>query len=271
VSSTDVVRSAEEAARESSTDAVLDPGPFDLPGEGRAVALCLHGLTGTPYEVRTVGEALSAAGVRAVGPWMYGHDRSPGELARVRSEAWVEDARSRLRELQAEHETVYVVGLSMGGLVALLLASEEPVAAAVSIGTPLALPQPLPLVLPLARFVKPFVEKKAGSDIRDPAARARHPSMPVMPLASVHQLVRLQRRVRAALPRVRVPLLVAHGAHDGTANPEDADRIVSAVGSSQRRRLMLEDSGHVVPVDHDGPALAREVVDFLALHRPDHS
>ncbi len=250
----------------SSTEPAVDPSPFDLPGDGSAAALCLHGLTGTPYEVRSLGEALSAAGVRAVGPWMHGHAGSPEELACVSSEAWVEAARSRLRELTAEHPTVFAVGLSMGGLVTLLLAAEEPVTAAVSIAAPLALRQPLPLVLPLLRFLVPFVQKKDGSDIRDRAARARHPSMPVMPLSSLHQLVRLQRRVRAALPRVRVPLLVAHGAHDSTADPADAGRIVERVGSAVRERLILDDSAHVVPVDHDGPRLAREVVAFLGRH-----
>jgi carboxylesterase len=259
------VSSTEPAA--GARAAPVDPGPFDLPGAGPAAALCLHGLTGTPYEVRPVGEALAAAGVRAVGPWMTGHDGSPEELARVPGEAWVEGARARLRELRAEHETVYAVGLSMGGLVTLMLATEEPLEAAACIGTPLALRQPLPVLLPVVRHFMPFVGKKGGSDIRDPAARARHPSMPVMPLAAVHQLMRLQRRVRAALPRVEVPLLVAHGAHDATADPGDAGRIYDAVGSAERRRLVLEDSGHVVPVDHDGPELARAVVDFLLRER----
>lgn len=247
----------------SSTERAVDPGAFDLPGRGPAAALCLHGLTGTPYEVRPLGEALSAAGVRAVGPWMPGHEGRPEELARVRHESWVEASRASLRTLQAEHDTVFVVGLSMGGLVTLLLAAEEPVDAVVAVGTPLALRQPLPLLLPVVRFLKPFVEKKGGSDIRDPVARARHPGMPVMPLAAVHQLVKLQRRVRASLSRIQVPLLAAHGAHDATADPADARRIVDAVGSEVRRHLVLEESAHVVPVDHDGPRLAREVVAFL--------
>ena len=38
------------ASAETGT-ARVDASPFELPGEGHAAALCLHGLTGTPYEV----------------------------------------------------------------------------------------------------------------------------------------------------------------------------------------------------------------------------
>ena len=43
----------------SPDEIVVDPAPFDLAGEGPAAALCLHGLTGTPYEVRPLGEAIA--------------------------------------------------------------------------------------------------------------------------------------------------------------------------------------------------------------------
>ena len=63
----------------------VNPDAFDLrPEAGEAngaAALCLHGLTGTPYEVRPVAEALFARGVRARGPWMAGHDKGVEELA----------------------------------------------------------------------------------------------------------------------------------------------------------------------------------------------
>jgi carboxylesterase len=87
-----------------------------------------------------------------------------------------------------------------------------------------------------------------------------------MPLASVHELVRLQRRVRASLPRVTAPILVAHGAQDRTAHPADAHEILAQVASVEREHLFLEASGHVVPVDHDGPQLAAATVEFLGRH-----
>jgi carboxylesterase len=242
----------------------VDAAPFELPGAGRAAALCLHGLTGTPYEVRPIGEALSAAGISAVGPALPGHNETPERLARVAHQAWVDAARDALAELRSRHERVFVVGISMGGLLSLALAAEGRVDAAVVVGVPLRLRQVAVRLVPVAKHFVRFLPKAAGSDIRDPGARARHPSYDRMPLAAVHELLRLQRLVRALLPRVAVPLLVAHGAHDRTAHPDDAHEILELVASAEREHLRLAASGHVVPVDHDGPQLAARVVEFLS-------
>jgi len=244
----------------------VDASPFDLAprGTGAAAALCIHGLTGTPYEVRPLGEALAARGVRARGPLLAGHGGSPEALARVAYADWVDDVRAELVALRRDHERVFVCGLSLGGLLTLWLAANEAVDAAAAIGTPLRFRAVVPLAVALGRFVRPMLPKNRGSDIADDAARERHPSMPVMPTESVHQLIRLQRVVRRCLPDIRVPLLVAHGALDRTAMPSNLEAIASAVSSRRIERIELEASAHVVPVDRDGPRLCAAVADFFA-------
>jgi carboxylesterase len=248
----------------SSTEAPeVDPGPFDLPGNGDAAALCLHGLSGTPYEVRALGEALSACGMRAVGPVLPGHGGGAALLRRTGHAAWIEAARGHLRALRREHEVVCGVGLSMGGLVTLHLAAEGAYEAVACVGVPLALHQPGTRWVRFFKYLMPDLPKRGGSDICDPVARARHPSLPVMPLAAVHELQQLQAKVRPLLPRVTVPVLVAHGAHDSTAHPGDARTLIDSVSSAEREILVFERSAHIVPVDHDGPALASAVARFL--------
>jgi carboxylesterase len=243
----------------------VDAAPFDL-GESRApaAALCLHGLTGTPYEVRPLAEALARRGLRARGPALPGHNATPESLARVPHREWLAAARAELEALRGAHERVFAVGLSLGGLLCLALAAEGGVDALAITGTPLRLRHPLVRAIPLAKHFVRMLPKGEGSDIRDAAARARHPSYPVMPLSSVHELMRLQRQVRRSLGAVRAPILVAHGAHDRTAHPDDARAIVAGVGSREKELLFLERSGHVVPVDFDGPQLAEAVAGFLA-------
>jgi carboxylesterase len=245
----------------------VDPGPYDLgPRHAERAVLCLHGLTGTPYEVRPIAEALAASGIRARGPALPGHCSKPGALAATPYTAWLEAARGEIEKLRVDHEFVGVAGMSMGAVVALQLASEGAVDAIVSIGAPLALrPWPLPLLMPLLKVIRANLPKRNGSDIRDDDARARHPGYDTMPLAAVHELIKLQRQVVPRLSRITVPIFVGHGAHDATAHPEDATRIVSEVSSAVRTLRIFEESAHVVPVDRDGPQLAAEAVRFFAL------
>ncbi len=254
-----------------STDEV-DVSPFDLApsgGDGRDAVLCLHGLTGTPYEVRPVARVLAARGLRARGPALPGHDSTPEALSRVPYTAWLEAARGEVEKLRGAHERVFVAGLSMGGLLTLALAAEGRVDGVAVIGTPLRLrPRPLVALIPVAKHFHRYIPKREGSDIQSPAARARHPGYSRMPLASVHELMRLQRAVRPLLPRITVPVLVAHGAFDGTARAADAHHIAGGVSSDLRRLLFLERSGHVVPVDYDGPRLAEAIADFFEACAP---
>ena len=240
--------------------------PFDLrpSGDEAAAVLCIHGLTGTPYEVRPIAEALVARGFRARGPRLPGHGTVPEDLVGIRWQAWLDAVRAEAEKLRAEHDRVHVAGLSLGGVLTLALAAEGLADAIAVVATPLHLrPAALPLLIPIAKRLRPFLPKRDGSDIRDPEARERHPGYRTMPLAAVHELIRLQRFVRPRLSRITAPILVAHGAHDSTAHPDDARRIAAEVASDTRRLLFLERSGHVVPVDYDGERLAASVCDFL--------
>jgi carboxylesterase len=250
----------------SEAASLVDSAAFDL-GDGRDAALCLHGLTGTPYEIRPIAEALAASGVRAVGPLLPGHGGAHEALAGARHGDWIDAVARAHRELRARHERVFTVGLSLGGLLALCNAAEAEVDALAVIATPLRIGTRLAALLPLVRRVKPYFPKRRGSDIRDAGARARHPSMTVMPAASVIELVRLQGHARSILHRVRAPLLVAHGRLDATVHPRNSQEIAASVSSPERELLWLPNSGHVVPVDHDGPELTRAVVDFLTRKR----
>ena len=262
-----------------ATEVRVDPRPFDLPGEaGAAVAgfasgsvgaLCLHGLSATPWEVRPIAEALARRGVRCVGPVQPGHGDTKERLAASNQEEWVDAASAQLASLRERHDRVVLVGVSMGGLVSLLLASRTPVTAVVTVGVPLRLKAPPRWLVRGIAAVWPYLAKRGGSDIREPAARARHPSLAVMPVRSVAELMRLQERVREALVGVRAPLFVAHGALDRTADPADAREIHDGVGSTEKRLRVYARSGHIATVDYDGPQLASDAAEFVAPHLGD--
>lgn len=231
--------------------------------DGRISALCLHGLTGTPYEMRPVAKELVQRGVRCVGPVMAGHGQTALQLAKTPYRAWIELARDALAKLRADSEHVFVAGMSMGGLVTLALAAENLADAVAVIGTPLRFGASIRLGIPLVKYIVPYRNNAGGSDIQNEAARSRHPSLDAIPLASVHELIKMQRVVRPRLQKITAPIFVGHGALDRTANPRDARLIFGEVNASERVLHICDRSGHVVSVDHDGPVIASAIADFF--------
>lgn len=240
----------------------IDDGAFDLgPATVPAGVLCLHGLTGTPYEVRPPAAALAAHGYRCVGPLLPGHGETPLALSRTPFGAWVEAAEAAWDVLSNQHERVYVLGLSMGGLLALHLGAARPVAGLVVLAAPLRLGLAARLCVPWLRHGVRFLPKTPA--IEDPIARSRHPGYDRMPLDAVHELMGLQRQVAARLQEVRAPIRLIYSRRDPTVKPAEAERILRAITSPDRSVAWLERSRHVLPVDLERERVSDEVVHFL--------
>jgi len=258
----------------ASAVAAAPPGggrgaPFDLPG-GPDAALLLHGLTGSPFEVRHVAERLNRAGLRCVGPVMPGHGGRPEALAPLGWRDWVEGARRELVRLDGARR-VFLVGCSMGALVACALAEALPgrVAGLALLAPALRLSGPARVAAALARAVPfgrrlPPVPKVGGSDVRDAGARHDNPTMVAVPLSAVGELRLLAREVDELLPAVRAPALVVAGGRDHTVTLAGARRLAARIGSGPARVVVLERSFHLVGIDVERDRCAGEVAAFFA-------
>ncbi len=241
--------------------------PFDLPGGPDAVLL-LHGFTGSPFEMRYLADRLHEAGMRCLGPVMAGHGGDARALARTSRGEWIARARDDLFRLDGARR-IFVVGCSMGALVALALAHEQP--GRVDGLALLAPAMRLKLAgrlagwvgrTPLVRLL-PLVRKRAGSDVSDPEMRRRNPCMDAVPLAGVAELERLAAEVDRLLPDVAAPALVLAGRGDHTVALSGARRIASVIGSGPARLVVLPRSWHLVGIDVERDQCAGEVLGFF--------
>ena len=254
-----------------------DKSPLAIDGDARGV-LCLHGITGTPFEVRPLAEALGRMGYTVEAPLLAGHGTTLAALASSRWQDWLASAEEALDELRASvgGRPVAVCGFSMGGLLALRLARLQPeaITALAVMSTPLRLRRFQVTGiralgrLPIDYCAYPYacVPKLAGSDISDPEMRYENPGLRAFPIAALGQLLDLMDDVRADLPAIKTPTLVVHGRQDHTVPMEDSFELTGSLASDVIERLWLDRSFHIVGLDVDQAALFDGVGRFLAQH-----
>jgi carboxylesterase len=261
----------------TSTSSKGDAAPIRIPGNGAAV-LCLHGFTGTPYEIAPLARALGGAGFAVSAPLLAGHGRTASDLAKTRWQDWFSSAESAFDTLRAEAgvASLAVVGFSMGGLLALHLAKQRAaqVSALAILSTPLRLREwqsglarvlgYLPSLLLRTRLGN--MRKRGGSDVTDDKVRDENPSLRQIPVAGVVELVALGDVVRRELADIRCPLLVAHGERDRTVPLAASFELAGSVASEVVERLWLPRSGHLIPVDVERNQLSEAVVRFIRTH-----
>src|SRR5258707_5036492 len=93
----------------------VDINDFFFPGDGVS-ALLVHGLTGTPYEMRYLGERLAARSVRVRGVKLAGHAGMPEELGPVSYDNWYESVVNGLEDLRQYGEPIVARGLLIGAV-----------------------------------------------------------------------------------------------------------------------------------------------------------
>jgi carboxylesterase len=247
-------------------DVIEDGGEFELPGGPDAVLL-LHGLTGSTFEVLPVARRLASAGLRCLAPVMAGHGGTPAELGGVPWTEWVGKAQRELARLEGARRT-FVVGCSMGALVACALAHDHPakVDGLVLLAPALELAAVGRLGARLARF--PFtrnviIPKRGGADVADLEMRRLNPCMDAVPLSALAELALLQRHVDRLLPGIAAPALVVHGARDHTVTLAGARRLARRIGSGPARLVVLPRSWHLVGIDVERDRVADEAARFL--------
>lgn len=243
--------------------------PIYLKGSEYGVLL-LHGFTGTPQAMQYLGEFLHKNKFTVSIPVLEGHASHIKDLEKTRWEDWYHTAENALEELHQDCEKIFVIGLSMGGLLALHLAQQHPqiVHAFATLATPLYLQDflvkhffKLVWYTPLRWIYK--YKKKYSFGINDPRAYREYQTYDKIPVASVAQLLELQQIVRAELRYIHQPGFIAISKGDKTVPPGNLDYLKAALGSQEIDTLILKKSKHIITLDYEKELLAKKILKFL--------
>ncbi len=244
-----------------SSDLLPGAEPWSADG-GPTGVLVLHGFTGTPQSMRPLAEAFASAGCTVSLPLLPGHGTRVEDMLPTRWDDWSAAAERAYDDLAARCEVVFVAGLSMGGTLALWLASRRPQVRGVVLVNPLAdgqAPAITATVEQLRALGEPLVPG-IGSDIAlEGSVELAYPSTPVEPLLSLHAALA---DLRPALRRIACPVLLLTSVTDHVVEPVSSDLVAASVAGPVER-VTLERSFHVATLDHDADLIQARAVDFV--------
>ncbi len=223
--------------------------PFSAPG-GDGGVLVLHGFTGNPQSMRSLAEAFAKAGHAVELPLLPGHGTAVEDLVPKRWSDWAEAAEAAYTQLAARCSRVVTAGLSMGGLLALWLATRHDEVAGVV-------------------AVNPFVEEPAQSfrDILTGILDTGSPTLPAIgsdicqpgveesayaatPIEAVLSMFDAAAEVAADLGKIQCPVLLFSSRQDHVVPTSSGDRVAADVAGPVER-VWLERSYHVATLDWD--------------------
>ncbi|WNJ91123.1 alpha/beta hydrolase [Bosea sp. 685] len=232
--------------------------------------LLIHGLGGTPVELRLVARALHRSGGHTVHcPQLAGHCGSEADLLATNWQDWIASVETALDRMKTQCDTIIIGGLSMGAVMAMYLAAKRP-----DDIDGLALYAPtlwydgwsipwysflLKLLIdtPMGRRFR-FVEREPYG-IKDPRIRAmivhamgRGDSAVAgllgTPSGAVKQMWGLIKETRRSMGTIKQPALIVHAREDDVASLSNAVHIQRRLGGIVDT-VVLDDCYHLVTID----------------------
>jgi carboxylesterase len=243
---------------------------IDLQEEGSHGVLLLHGFGDTPQTLSLLARRLHKAGYSVLVPLLPGHGRSMRDFKQSRADEWIEAAMSALITMREKSPTVSVVGLSMGGALAVLLAAESrDISALVLIAPYLGMPRVLRLAAAThwlwGRFAGE-INGRSPRSIRDPIEREKNLAYGAVTAHALFELSKVMTRARKALPRVTAPTLIVQSREDPRVAPEVAESAVKEIGAKEKKLVFTEGAGHIITVDYGRERVFSEVEKWLRAH-----
>jgi carboxylesterase len=236
--------------------------PFFIPG-GATGCLLIHGFTGTPKEMRMLGESLAQDNYTILAPRLSGHATAVEDITRSRWEDWVASVEDGLNLLKGCTDNQVVMGLSMGGVLALMAAARYSPAGVVAFSAPSSLPgDPRAKYLPILKYFIHKVEK-GKPDWHNPAAAQDHVDYPYYPTPAILELKKLIDLMRSELEYVTIPALFVQSRQDLGIPAESMDTLFANIRSIDKTKYWVDNSGHVIIREPERESIFIEVKKFL--------
>jgi carboxylesterase len=243
---------------------------IDLQEEGSHGVLLLHGFGDTPQTLSLLARRLHKSKYSVLVPLLPGHGRTMRAFTNSRADEWINAAARSFREMRQRHDRISVVGLSMGGALAVLLGAEvSDIPALVLIAPYLGMPRQVRFGAAthwLWGWLAGEINARSPRSIHDPIEREKNLAYGAVTGRALFELSKVVSRAREALGRVTAPTLIIQSREDPRVSPNVAEFALQKLGTKEKQLVWTEGAGHIITVDYGRERVFSEVESWLRLH-----
>ncbi len=235
--------------------------PISLKGKLNTGILLIHGFTGCNVSMKYLSEKLNKQGFAIESPCLAGHGTTWEDLDRVSHNDWFIDVENALNDLKKRCKTVFVAGLSMGGLLAMYLAQKYPdIAGIVLINHALFFNDRRFNLVP---YIKNFVKTTAGTgnDIKDKTQDEK--PYDTVPSQGAYELYKLVQLIKSVHHKVKQPVLIFKSIEDHVISFKSAEYTYDKIASTDKEIIWLKNSYHVATMDYDKDIIVQKTLEFI--------
>lgn len=223
--------------------------------------LIIHGYTGGPYEIEPLSDFLKEETDWHIEvPTLPGHGRKLA-LKNVSHKKWINAAENSLKQLLDKYDEVYLIGFSMGGMIASYLAAKYKVDKLVLLASSrkyLSLKQ---IVLDVNQVVADGVK---GNIKKNKLYIHYRKKIGGVPFRANLEFLKLVKFTKPYLKEIDSNVLIAQGQKDGMVPYKTAYFLDKEISSEVKEVVFFERSRHLICLGEDKDTLNKMIYDFLS-------
>lgn len=229
---------------------------------GEEAVLLLHSFTSNANEMRKLATGLHAKGYTCYAPNLAGHGFGPDDLFATTMADVFAGAEAAVKTLiQRGMKQIYIVGQSLGGVLALHLAKRFKECKAIGVISSPVIERPIAdLAMRVQQFSNRFLTMAGIVEEEKQAFLAEHFPRPTEKLVALQQFI-----VEAGhkLDIVDQPIFLAKGLLDDVDFHESIDLIEASVSSHVLVKKEYPQSGHLITLGKEREQLQQDILAFL--------
>ena len=243
----------------------FDPNNYEFNKSSKIGVYILHGFSSTTYEVKQLAEFLAQHGFHTVANNLPGHGTNLEECNRIKFNHWLEFVKKDVAKLASESEKIFVVGVSMGAVLTLYLASLFPLNGFVAAGTVLKFKKYFStnILVPIVCHIKKFQQKNKVVTVEG----VQFYGYDQYPLVALNEYRKMIKSIIPLIHKIKCPGLAIHSKADNVSTEKNIKTITEHIDTNNLEIMYVDNAHHnMFDANIDREKIFNKILDFLNRH-----